>query len=112
MTKPKNRNYSPLARDAAALLGEMIHSARVTRKMTAAELAERTGVSRGLVNRVEKGDMGAAIGAAFEMAAVLGVPLFEDAHGRVTHRLQEVRSLNALLPKRAFQSKAEVDDDF
>lgn len=112
LTKPKDRNYSPLARDAASLLGEMIHSARIGRKMTAAELAARAGVSRGLVGRVEKGDMGAAIGAAFEMAAVLGVPLFDVDPERVTHRLQEVRTVNALLPKRAFQSTVDVDDDF
>lgn len=112
MTKPKNRNYSPLARDAAALLGEMIHSARIGRKMSAAELAERAGISRGLVSRVEGGDMGTAIGAAFEMAAVLGVPLFDTDPERVTLRLEEARSVNALLPKRAFQSTAEIDDDF
>ena len=112
MVKPKTRNYSPLARDAAALLGEMIHSARIGRKMTAVELAERAGVSRGLVSRVENGDMGASIGAAFEMAAVLGVPLFDVDPGRVSRGLEQLRTVNALLPKRAFQSTAEVDDDF
>jgi transcriptional regulator with XRE-family HTH domain len=112
VAKPKARNYSPLARDATALLGEMIHAARIGRKMTAAELAVRAGVSRGLVSRVESGDMGASIGAAFEMAAVLGVPLFDADPGRVSQRLEQARAVNALLPKRAFQSTAEVDDDF
>lgn len=112
MPKPKTRNYSPIARDAAALLGEMIHAARVKRRMTAVELAERAGVSRGLVGRVEKGDMGAAIGAAFEMAAVLGVPLFDADPVQLGSRLDRAREVNALLPKRAFHSRAEVDDDF
>lgn len=112
MAKPKERSYSPVARDAAALLGEMIRSARIQRRMSAASLAERAGVSRGLVARVEGGDMGAAIGAAFEMAAILGIPLFEQDEGRLAVRLEQARKVGALLPKRAFQSRAEVDDDF
>lgn len=112
MSKPKTRSHSPIARDAAALLGEMIRIARIRRRMTASELAERAGVSRGLVARVEGGDLGASIGAAFEMAAVLGVPLFEADPARLASRLDRERALTALLPKRAFQSTAEVDDDF
>jgi len=112
MAKPATRNYSPLARDAAALLGEMIRAARIRKRMSAADLGERAGVSRGLVARVEAGDMGAAIGAAFEMAAVLGIPLFDPAPERVSQALAATREVNALLPKRAFQLTSEVDDDF
>jgi transcriptional regulator with XRE-family HTH domain len=112
MSKPSARNYSPITRDAAALLGEMIHAARIRRRMTAAELGERAGVSRGLVSRVEAGDMGVALGAAFEMAAVLGVPLFDAAPERVSQALESTREVNALLPKRAFQLTAKVDDAF
>ena len=112
MAKPRSRNYSPVAREAAALIGAMIRTARLNRKMTLAELAERTGVARGLVARVENGDMGSAIGAVFEMAAVLGVPLFEAEPTRLTERLDQAKSVNALMPKRAFQSAVKVDDDF
>lgn len=112
MAKPRSRNYSPVAREAAALMGAMIRAARLNRKMTSAELAERTGVSRGLVARVENGDMGSAIGAFFEMAAVLGVPLFEAEPARLTEQLNQARSVKALMPKRAFQSTMKVDDDF
>ncbi len=112
MKSSKNRSYSPIARDAAILLGKMIYTARIQRKMTAAELAERAGVSRGLVSRVEKGDMGTAIGAVFEMAAILGVPLFEVEPDRLRQRLEHARTVSALLPKRAFHSRAKVDDDF
>lgn len=112
MSKPKVRNHSPVARDAAALLGEMIRAARIRRRMTTIELAERAGVSRSLVARVECGDMGSSIGAAFEMAVVLGVPLFEAEPARLASRLEHERAMSALLPKRAFQSTAEVDDDF
>lgn len=112
MAKQKSRNHSRPARDAAALLGELIRAARIRRKMPARELAERAGVSRGLVSRVESGDLGVSIGAAFEMAAILGVPLFGADPGRLTERLQMARETNALLPKRAFQAHTEVDDNF
>ena len=112
MTKPVDRNYSPTARDAAALLGEMVKAARLRRRMSTRELAERTGASRGLVVRVEAGDMGSAIGAAFEMAAVLGVPLFDADPALVGARLATQREVNSLLPKRAFPASVEVDDDF
>lgn len=112
MARPSDRNYSRTARDAAALLGEMIRAARIHRRMSTGELAERAGVSRGLVVRVEAGDLGSAIGAAFEMAAVLGVPLFEADPGQVSARLARQREVNALLPKRAFPASVDVDDDF
>ena len=112
MTKPVDRNYSRTAREAAALLGEMIRAARLHRRMSTRELAERVGSSRGLVVRVEAGDMGSAIGASFEMAAVHGVPLFETDPGLLGGRLAKQREVNALLPKRAFPASVEVDDDF
>jgi hypothetical protein len=40
--------------------------------MTAGQLAERAGLSRGLIYRIEKGDLGCAIGAVFEAAAIAG----------------------------------------
>ncbi len=112
MAKPKTRKYSRQAHTGTTLLGELIHSARIKRKMTAAELAERAGVSRGLVSRVESGDMGVSIGAAFEMAVILGVPLFDTDPERVAQHLEQARSVNALLPKRAFQSTVAFDDNF
>lgn len=112
MAKPKSLTHSRPTREAAALLGELIRAARIRRKMTARELAERAGVSRGLVSRVEKGDLGVSIGATFEMAVILGVPLFDAEPERVAERLRMARETNALLPKRAFQAHVEVDDDF
>ncbi|MDZ4695109.1 MAG: helix-turn-helix transcriptional regulator [Deltaproteobacteria bacterium] len=112
MAKPVNRNYSRTARDASALLGAMIRAARLHRRMSTQELAERAGASRSLVVRVEAGDMGSGIGAAFEMAAVLGVPLFDADPGLVNGRLAKQREVNSLLPRRAFPTSVKVDDDF
>ena len=73
MPKPAIRPYSRYSRDAALLLGQLIRRARLERKITTTELAERAGLSRGLVQRIEQGDPGCAIGAVFEAAAIVGV---------------------------------------
>ncbi|SDG87851.1 helix-turn-helix transcriptional regulator [Pelagibacterium luteolum] len=112
MPKPANRPTSRYATEAAELLGLLIRHARIARKMTAQEVAERAGMSRGLVSRIEKGDLGTSIGAAFEVAAVLGLRLF-DLDGRgITFRATEARSVNTLLPQTVRASSAQVDDDF
>ena len=112
MPKARNRTYSSTSKNAASLLGASIRSARIQRRMTAVELAERAGVSRGLVRRVENGDMEAAIGPAFEMAAILGIPLFDPDAGQLARSLHHVRSINALLPSRAVPPRTDPDDDF
>ena len=70
MPKPVIRSYSRYAREATELLGQIIRTARTERALTVADVAERAGTSRGLVHRIEKGDMGCSIGAAFEIAAM------------------------------------------
>jgi transcriptional regulator with XRE-family HTH domain len=104
MSKPTTRGYSRYAREAVELLGHMIRNARIDRQMTVAELAERAGVSRGLVNRIENGDMGCSIGATFEMAAILGIRLFDAEPTTLTRRLGMARDRLTLLPKAVRQS--------
>lgn len=65
MAKPTLKSYSRYADEAAELLGTAIRNARIERKLTIADVAERAGISRGLVTRIEKGEMGCSIGAAF-----------------------------------------------
>lgn len=112
MPKPATRAYSGYAREAAELLGLLIHNARVERGLTAADVAERAGVSRGLVHRVEKGDMGCSLGAAFELAALVGVRLFEAEPATLTMHLAMARDKMLLLPRAVRQSPKAVNDDF
>ena len=58
IAKPVNRAYSRYSREAIALLGQIIHVARINGKLTVAELAERADFSRGLTQRIEHGDPG------------------------------------------------------
>lgn len=112
MAKPMHRSYSRYAREAVGLLGIMIHNKRIERGLTVAELAERAGVSRGLVHRIEQGEMSSSIGVAFELAAVLGLQLFDADLTALTQHLSTERSKLALLPHSARKKSPPVNDDF
>ncbi|MDY3570558.1 helix-turn-helix transcriptional regulator [Enterobacter hormaechei] len=99
MAKPSTRTYSRYSRDAARLLGLMIRTARIERKLTVEELAERAGVSRGLVYRAEEGDMGCAIGAVFELATIVGVPLFTPDQSLMTLYTSNAEKTLSLMPR-------------
>ena len=112
MAKPAHRSYSRYAREAAELLGLMIRNARVERGITVAEVAERAGISRGLVHRVEKGEMGSSIGAAFEAAAIVRLRLFDAEPTTLTRHLSMERDKLALLPRSVRTGTKKVKDDF
>lgn len=112
MSKPEARSHSRYAREAAELLGHMIRSARVEQKRTIAEVAERAGVSRGLLHRVENGEMGCSIGAVFEIAAIVGVRLFDAEPATLTRHLAMARDKLALLPRAARPGTRAVKDAF
>jgi len=112
MSKPTTRSYSRYGREAVELLGHMIHNARIGREMTVAEVAERAGVSRGLVHRIENGDMGCSIGATFEIAAIVGVRLFDAEPTTLARHLGMARDKLTLLPKAVRQRSKAVKDDF
>ena len=112
MAKPAHRSYSRYAREATELLGLMIRNARIERNITVAEVAERAGISRGLMQRVEKGEMGSSIGAAFEAAAIVGLRLFEAEPTTLTRHLAMERDKLSLLPQSVRTGTTKVKDDF
>ncbi len=112
MAKSAHRSHSRHAREAVELLGLMIRSARIERAMTVTDVAERAGVSRGLVHRIEKGEMGSSIGAAFELAAIVGLRLFEAEPTTLTRHLSMERGKLTLLPQSVRTGTTKVKDDF
>lgn len=112
MSKPAVRSVSRYGREACELLGHLIHGARLEQGLTVAEVAERAGVSRGLVHRIENGDAGCSIGAAFEVATIVGVRLFDAEPTTLTRHLAMSRDKLALLPKAARRAASAVNDDF
>jgi len=112
MPKPTTRAYSRYSKEAAELLGLLVHQARIRREMTISDVAERAGLSRGLVHRIENGEMGCSIGAAFEVAAIVGVRLFDSEPFMLRRQLQTSREMLALMPKSIRRSEKAVKDDF
>lgn len=105
------RTYSAYSLEAMELLGEQIRIGRRERRWAQAELAERAGVSVRTVNRVEHGDPRVSLGTAFELAALVGVPLFQPDRERLSLDLDRARAHSTVLPQRV-RGGAPVDDDF
>ncbi|PCH60487.1 MAG: transcriptional regulator [Gammaproteobacteria bacterium] len=112
MPKPITRTYSRYTHEASALLGGLIRAARKERKLTAQELADRAGISRGLLQRIEKGELKCEIGSVFEVAAIVGVKLFDADETTLTKHLRQIEGKLALLPKRIKTRKKTIRDDF
>ena len=108
----KQRIYSPYAREAAALLGEQIKLGRRQRQWTEANLAERAGISRTTLQKIENGEMSCAIGLVFEVAALVGVVLFDSEKLPLTLQREQTHDKLALLPRRARAGNKPVPDDF
>ena len=109
---PIVRTYSRHGREAVAVLGQLIRIARIERKLSVAALAERAGVSRDMIQRIEHGDPRCGIGVVFEAAAIVGVPLFDEDRGRLTLRAAEQEEKLRLLPKAVRKTHTVVKDDF
>jgi transcriptional regulator with XRE-family HTH domain len=112
MAKLSTRPYSRYSREAAVMLGQLIRLARISHKLTFEELAERAGMSRGLLHRIEKGDPGCAIGSVFEVAAIVGVRLFDADQATLAKGVASNEATLALLPKSVRKSTRSVKDDF
>jgi transcriptional regulator with XRE-family HTH domain len=106
------RPHSPYAKDATTLLGQLIRKARIEQKMTTEELSDRAGLSRGLLRRIENGDLGCTIGAVFEAAAILGVRLFDADESKLSSALQSNTAIMRLLPKAIHATPMKPHDDF
>ena len=113
-TEKKKRVYSHYTKDAALLLGKDIELARKARKLTAHDFADRVGISRITLKKIERGDLKCELGLVLEAAALAGVKLFDvDPHGQTFARsLERVSDKLALLPKSVRARRKEVDDEF
>lgn len=112
MPASKKRTYARYTIAAVALLGRLVQLERKSRRMTAQDLADRLGVTRGTLQRLEAGDPKVELGLAFEACAILGIALFEDDAPGLTARLNETHQRLALLPKYARPQQRTVNNDF
>lgn len=113
MVEKNPRPRSPYAVEAARLLGAEIRLARRKRRWSQDELAERAGITARTVYKIEHGDLSVGLGATFEAAALLGVPLFHAERPRLSADLDRIEALSALLPRPTRSRPTdEVNDDF
>ena len=112
MAKPAHRTYSRQNLEALELLGQMIRVGRIDRKMTAQEMANRAGISRPLLRRIEGADPSCAVGSVFEVAVIAGVPLFGGEPDRLQAQRSALTERLSLLPQRTRKSRRVIRDDF
>ncbi len=113
MQTKKQRTYSRQSIDAAILLGKHIQLGRKERALTEVDLADRAGISRTTLQKIEKGDPRCELGLYFEVATLVGVPLFNiENTAALTMDIDRVNDKIALLPKSIHKKKKEVDDAF
>ena len=90
-------------------LGVRLREARLRRRLSVSQVAERTDVSRPTLNKVEKGDPSVTLGTYLRVLTVLGLEkdlallAAEDPVGR---RLQDA---GLSVPRRAPKRKVPVD---
>ncbi len=106
------RTYSRYALEGLGLFGKTIRLGRMQRRLTAQELAERMGVSRSTLQRIEKGDPKVEIGLMFEAASILGVKLFDADEKAVSALSARTDDRIALLPKHVYKAGKQVVDEF
>lgn len=106
------RVYSSHSQFAMQLLGKMIRQARIDRRMTAEDLAERASISRTTLSKIEKGDMRVEVGLVFEVAHIVGVQLFGNDTHAMRMFIREVDDRLTLIPKYARKTKRVLHDDF
>jgi transcriptional regulator with XRE-family HTH domain len=112
MPKSTARTYSNYSHDAINLMSKLIKAARIERQLTTQEVSNRAGISRGMLQRIEKGDMKCEIGAVFEVATIVGVKLFDLEDSKLMKHIRQTEEKLTLLPKSVRKKTKKIDDDF
>lgn len=107
-----SRTSSQYTGDALKLLGNLIKLGRQKRRWTADELAERVGVSRPTLRKIENGHPNCSVSLVFEAAHLVGIPLFDPDPRTITNHLARTADLLTLLPRSIRTGDRDVDDDF
>lgn len=111
----KTVTHLPSTNYALSALSAQISIARRELGWTAADLAERLGVSSGVVTRIEAGAASTGVGTVLEAAVLCGIPLFETDPEDVRAMAavaQTERLRLALLPSRTRRRNIKVPNDF
>ena len=104
--------YSTNTKTSLILFSGLIRTARIEKGLSIKEVIERSGISRSLLQRIEKGDPKCNIGAFFEVATIVGVKLFDAEATTLSKHIRQTEDKLALLPKSVRKKVKVADDDF
>ena len=107
----RQRTYSKSTQDVMILMGQYIKLYRKKKSWTESNLAKRAGISRATLQKIEKGDANCSIGLVFEVATLVGVPLFEQKKPSLSGHIEQLKDKLVLLPCR-IRNKVKIDDNF
>lgn len=108
----QKRTYARYTTAGIALLGKLVRYGRKQRRMPEKELAERLGIARSTLQRLEKGDPKVEIGIAFEAATLVGVKLFDSDEKGIQRLSGRMDDRIAVLPKHVGKAGKRVVDEF
>ena len=104
---------SRATKDTMSYLGRLIKLARVEHSMMAQELADRVGISRGLLQRIESGNLRVTMAPVIETCFVLGIPVLGCDKKHINSLSMMLSYMNKLFPGSIrHSSKNAVQDDF
>lgn len=111
-----NQHYPQPVQEGLSLIGQLIQHARKAAGLTAAQLAERSGVERKTLSRLEKGDPGISLGLFLTVLWLLDIPLLQGIDlGHRQSRTQIallLKSLDDNLARRVRRPTQKAADDF
>lgn len=104
----------PVVRDGLIVLGQLVKEGRLGRKWTRSELAQRAGVSVPTIANIENGASSTAVGTVFDVADLVGVPIFGiDDRIELARLRRRGEERLELLPARVRHGRQEaLSDDF
>jgi transcriptional regulator with XRE-family HTH domain len=113
MSRTFQRPFPSVAKQAEAL-GKRLRLARLRRKLSTVLFAERMGVSRDTLHRLEKGDPNIALGTYMRALRVLGLDKDLDALARddeLGRKLQDIEALGSPRGRVDDRKNNESSDD-
>lgn len=110
--KNQIRVYSTYCLDALRLLGSIIRETRIKNHYSQQEISDRAGISRALLQRIEKGNPKCEVGVVFEVATILGVKLFSMDESELQEKLDIQTQKLLLIPQKSRKPKISYNDDF
>ena len=112
MAKPAHRAYSRQNLEALEVLAQMIRVGRIDRKMSAQEMADRAGISRPLLRRIESADPRLRDRIRLRGCRYRGGSLFGGEPDRLQTQRSALTEKLSLLPQRARKPRRVIHDDF